>query len=227
MFKHIVNCIYPTKCISCNEFTKKVFYICDECLPKFELLNMKTCKKCGLPKEKCECNKFYYHFDGVVSPFLNASVAKKSMYNFKFHAFLDAAEFFAKYMAQFVEKRFENIDFDVVVAVPMTTKSLLRRGYNQAEILAKLVSKNLKLKHYNKALKKIKETDVQHSLNMENRWSNLRNAYKVKNKNYFKEKTVLLVDDIKTTGATLDECTRMLKLAGAEKVYCVTGLITE
>ncbi len=227
MIKHILNAIYPTTCISCKKFTKSIFYIYDECLPKFEVIDLPTCRKCGLPKDNCDCNRFYFRFKGIVSPFFNDDVAKSAIYNLKFNHYVDAAEFFAKYMVQFISKRFDNIDFDLIVAVPMKLSSKLQRGYNQAELLASKVAKLMKVEHYKNSMIKLKDVKVQHDLNLEQRFINVRGAFKIKNKNKFKGKTVLLIDDIKTTGATLDECARIMLLAGAKEVYCATATITE
>lgn len=227
MIKEILNVIYPNTCASCGKFTKSTFFICDECMSKLDVIDVPTCRKCGLPKDDCDCNRFHYRFKGVVSPFFYEDIAKNTMRGFKFRGYRVAGEFFAKYMVQFIKKRFDNIDFDAVVEVPMKTISRLERGYNQSEVLAKLVAKQLKVKHYRKAFIKIKNVKTQHDLNMEQRFGNIRGAFKLKNKNLFKDKTILLIDDIKTTGATLDECTRMLLLSGAKEVYCATGVITK
>lgn len=227
MIKEILNTIYPNTCAACHKFTKSTFYICDECMSKFDVIDVPTCRKCGLPKENCECNRFYYRFKGLVSPFFYEDVAKKAMWGFKFRGYVVAGEFFAKYMHQFIQKRYDNVDFDIIVEVPMKTLARLERGYNQSEVLAKHLSKLLNVKHYKRAFKKIRSAKTQHDLNLEQRYINIRGAFKLKNKDAFKDKTVLLVDDIKTTGATLDECARLLLIAGAKEVYCATAVITK
>lgn len=227
MFKNIFNAIYPTTCISCRKFTKSTFDICDECLPKFEVIDVPTCRKCGLPLENCDCKRFYYRFNGIVAPFFNTGVAKDAIYNFKFNGYISASGFFTKYMVQFINKRFNNVDFDYVIAVPMKTLSRWQRGYNQAEVLAHKIAKQINVKHYKYAIKKLKDVKVQHDLRLEERFANVRGAFKLKDKKKFKNKTVLIIDDIKTTGATLDECARILLLAGAKEVFCATATITE
>ena len=225
MIKEIINILYPNTCAACHKFTKSTFYICDECMAKFDVIDVPTCRKCGLPQESCDCNRFYYRFKGVVSPFFYEEVAKKAMWGFKFRGYRIAGELFAKYMVQVIKKRFDNVDFDIVVEVPMKTFARLERGYNQAEVLAKYISNELGITYHKRSFKKIKSVKTQHDLNLEQRYSNIRGAFELKNKSLFKNKTVLLVDDIKTTGATLDECARLLLLAGANEVYCVTGAI--
>ncbi len=227
MIKEIVNAIYPNTCVCCKEFTKSTFYICDKCMSQFDVIDASTCRKCGLPKENCECHKFYYRFKGVVAPFLYENVARSAMIGFKFHGYVVAAEFFAKYMTQFIKKRFDNIEFDAIVAVPMKTLDKLERGYNQSEVLARHISKSMNVKHYKNAFIKLKSVKVQHELLMEERFANIRGAFKVRNKKLYNGKTILLIDDIKTTGATLDECARMLLLCGAKEVYCATAVITK
>lgn len=227
MFKNILNAIYPTRCIICKDFTKSSFYICDECMPKLEIITKTTCRKCGLLKENCECNRFIYHFKGIVSPFFNEDAAKAAFYSFKFHGAIDASKFFSNYMAQFIKKRFKNIQFDAVIAIPMTKIATLDRGYNQAEVLAKDIANILNLKYHKGALKKIKKTKIQHEQFLEQRFLNIRNVFDVSSSFNPKDKTILLIDDIKTTGASLDEASRILLLNGAKEIYCATALITK
>ena len=101
---------------------------------------------------------------------------------------------------------------------------MYERGYNQSEILAKGVAQNLKLPLYD--LLKVKEARKrQHEVSkFKERFNNVNGVYEVKDK--LKFKNVLLIDDIKTTGATLDECAKCLKLKGVENVYCLTALVT-
>ena len=226
MFQKLINIVYPNRCIICGDFTKSALNICDECTPKIEIITETTCKKCGLPQKACECSRFTYHFKALTAPFINDGAMKSGIYNLKFNGYADAALFYAKFMAQFINKKFSGVDFDCVCEVPMRGRDRRHRGYNQAELLAKHTAKLLNIPHQKRLLIKTKNTKTQHSQNMEQRWMNIRNVFAVNSKYDVTGKTVLLIDDIKTTGATLDECARTLKLKGALEVYCATALIT-
>jgi ComF family protein len=108
------------------------------------------------------------------------------------------------------------------VPVPIHKKRLKKRGYNQSSLIAKAVAKALKVKFINNLLYKIKNTVPQSSLSEKERKLNVRRAYIVRNSQMIKDKIVLLIDDIYTTGATVEECSKELKEAGAKDVIVAT-----
>ena len=237
----IINTVYPQRCFVCMDFTKNEYNICHECLTKMEYINTPTCLKCGLPVFKCQCEKRYYHFKKFTAPFKNEGAMQKGIYNLKFNGFKSAAVFYGRAMAQIISIKFKKINFDYICPVPMGKIKKLCRGYNQSAILAENTAKFLneinktnaekENKAFNKIiynedlLSKCKRTKTQHKVLYEERWTNLRNSYKVNPKYNLSGKTILLIDDIKTTGATLDECSRTLLLKGAKAVYCSAALV--
>jgi competence protein ComFC len=104
--------------------------------------------------------------------------------------------------------------------VPVTKRKLIDRGFNQSEVLAEKLAKNLNLKIFSDLIK-IKDTEDQAKLDFEKRLNNLKDAFKVKS---FPPKKIILVDDIKTTGSTLKECAKVLKKAGAKEIIALTIL---
>jgi ComF family protein len=125
---------------------------------------------------------------------------------------------FGYLMSIFLKKyNFQNF---YLTPVPLRKNKLLTRGFNQAEILAQKISLNLQLPIFNK-LEKIKDTQDQVGLDSKERLSNLKNAFQVKEK---APEKIILVDDIKTTGATLKECAQVLKKAGAKEIIALTIL---
>lgn len=126
-------------------------------------------------------------------------------------------------MAKAVRREFSNINFDCVCFVPMTLKNKLKRGINQSELLARCIANELNIPLYQNALVKLKQNRVQHNLSRNERIMNVKGVFTASDD--VKGKTVLLVDDIKTTGATLNECSRELLKAGAGQVFCVTAVI--
>lgn len=220
----LISFLFPEKCACCGEIIFNKDGICARCKKALEPVEEKRCLKCGMGIKFCECKFNVFRFEGVVAPFYNFGVARRGIYNAKFNSRVAAHSFFIKEMSNCVEKYYGDVPFDAVTFVPTSRKRLYERGYNQSEILAKGVAEKLKL-----PLCDLLETKGKHSRqheisNFKERFKNVNGVYFVKDK--IKFKNVLLVDDIKTTGATLDECARGLKIAGAEKVYCLTALIT-
>ncbi len=115
-------------------------------------------------------------------------------------------------------------DADTIVPIPLFWWKNLRRGYNQAALLSQIVSEECGIKIAD-TLRRIKHTKTQTRLDEEQRRRNVRNAFVVKN-GEIEDKIVLLIDDVLTTGATMNECARVLKEAGAEEVYSCVAAIT-
>ena len=119
------------------------------------------------------------------------------------------------------------MDFDFVTSVPATPASVKKRGFDQSALLARGVAKELGLVYDCNVIKKIYETKSQHFLSNLLRRGNLTGAFDIVDKSKVKGRTVLLCDDVSTTGETLDECAKMLYLAGAEKIYCSVIALTQ
>ena len=118
-----------------------------------------------------------------------------------------------------------NFNCDFILCVPMTEKEEKERGYNQSELLAKEVGSRTGLSLFDN-LKKVKETDRQKKLTAKERRENLKGVFDVVRADEIKGKNVLVIDDVYTTGATINECARVLKRAGARKVYSITAAQT-
>lgn len=226
VFKAIMDAIFPQKCIACGSIIGNDDFLCEYCYEKIERVDFaKICRKCGLPKKQCECKNRVFHFDSVIAPFSSGDVAKAAMYRFKFKKVASYSKFFAQEMAKTVKMFYCDVKFDGIVFVPMHTLKHLKRGFNQSEQLAKRLSKILDIPLYSGVLTVKYTHRRQHSMTVKERFNNVKGMYGYKCK--LNGKNILLVDDIKTTGATVDECARQLLLAGANEVYCITGLITE
>lgn len=214
----VLDSLYPKRCASCRQITKDGNVLCPECADKLERVKTPVCIACGNHIKDCECDTFIYHFDGIVAPFMNKGVAKDMVYTFKFDKDFSYVDFIVENMANSLLKTYKDINFDFLTFVPK-----MKSDYNQCKPLAKRLSRRLNIPVKRKILVKVKENKTQHKLSLNERFSNVKDAYCTTEK--IKGQTVLLLDDIKTTGATLNECAKQLKFAGAEKVYCVTALI--
>ncbi len=222
----ILDAIFPNKCIACDRIIPKDESLCDFCLEGLEKTNFDTrCKVCGNLKDDCNCKYHVFHFTSATAPFYNEGVAQKIMYDFKFNRKIYFAKFIAERMAISVKNDFYDISFDCIVYVPLNLKRELKRGYNQSRELAYELSKILNLPLIENALGCNEKRLLQYKADKRERFKNVQGVY-FPNVS-LSGRRVLLVDDIKTTGATLDECAKALFKAGAVDVYCVTGLISK
>lgn len=225
IFNALLNAFFPNVCISCGKIIEDNEYLCDYCHEKLPSIDFtKNCIRCGLPKNKCECNNRVFYFNGTVAPFYNKESAQSAMYKFKFSRATNNAKFFSEQMALTIKNVYRDVKFDGVTYVPLTLRRYLKRGFNQSALLAKQISNFLDLPYLDGLLYRKKNKIEQHKINdIKERFKNVEGLYGGK---YKIKGNILLVDDIKTTGATLNECAKQLILNGADNVYCITGLIT-
>jgi len=152
----------------------------------------------------------------------------KIMHYFKYYGFKDLAEIMTQDFAKILPKSIKKLDNLFVIPVPIHWTRFLWRGFNQAQILAsKFSKKNKKFELHDNNLIKYKKTKTQVKLNRKARLKNIKNVFKLKNPAKIKDKTILLIDDVITTGSTLKEIENLLLKAGAKKVYALTYLIRE
>ncbi len=215
----LIDAIYPPKCIFCGQILEKNTLICYNCDSVIKRVNIDNfCLKCGIQKDFCECNHKIFRFNSIVCAFENSDSAKKVYYNYKFHRKQHYYKFFAKEICRCVTRMYNDKIFDFVCYVPSYNKF----GYNHSGYIAKEVAKILQIPFYKDLISCIKKTKKQHKSTIKERLLNVEGKYCV---NFpISDKKILLIDDIKTTGATLDECSKELLFAGAEEVCCATVL---
>lgn len=216
--------IFPPKttCLICKNAIK-TGYICEKCKNTLKFIQGNTCSICGKPinyEGIChDCLHYGHVFRQNVSTFEYDDAMKGLIARFKYFKERHLAAFFAEYMAISLEDM--KWPIDVIVPVPLHKSKLDERGYNQAELLARELSYRFDI-FMTKALRRIRNTPTQTALHREERINNVKGAFKIMYKETVMGKNVLLIDDILTTGATLDECARVLKDSGANEVYAGT-----
>lgn len=219
----VLSIIFPNRCLCCRKITTNQ-YFCKDCTEVAAYITVKTCQSCGLPQKHCECKWNFYYFDEIISCFEANEETKKSFYSFKFGGNLLGGRFFSTEMAKRVKENPTYLDIDVITSVPCHKSTRRERGYDQVKILAKDISKIIKIK-YLPLLYQPKKLPKQHETkDIADRFLNVSGKYMLRKKSDVRDKIVLLVDDIKTTGATLSQCARELKLAGAAEVIVVSAL---
>ena len=222
--------LFPSKfsCFNCGEEISKQdndFCLCKSCFDKIKPIEF-ACKKCGEElnsfTDYClNCKEDKRHFDKVVSVTIFDLVAKNLVHKLKYGNARYLADIIVKFMAKkFKEENFKNID--LILPVPLSEKRKKERGYNQAEELSLRLAKIFNIQHSSNIILRERHTQTQTHLTKQERKQNLLNAFKVENKEKIKDKNLLIIDDVITTGATFDEVAKVLKLNGAKSVYGLT-----
>lgn len=225
LFKTILSILYPKKCIGCGEIIEEQNFLCNYCDQNIESFKYDDlCLSCGFEKQSCVCKSHIFHFHNIVSLYKNEGIAQKAYYSYKFAKKEHYSQFFAKQMSILIQKCYNGINFDYVCCVPTEKRSVRKRGFDHTTVLAKKLSKIIQVPFRNDILKCNKFRKPQHNSSLKERFDNVKNKYTFISS--IKGGSILLVDDIRTSGATLDECAKMLLFAGADKVYCITVLGT-
>lgn len=225
-FKALLKSLFPQRCAYCGKVISSDRLMCDLCKKSLPRIKGKVCTSCGREEEFCSCKGEKY-FKSLAAPFYYEGVVRNGMHRFKFRKGQQNAEAFCDEMTKTVRERYGNVTFDCLLAVPMTDKSIRRRGYNQIDILCRELEKKLDLKYENGAIIKLYETAKQHGISLVLRRGNLTGVFDVPNPEMVCGKTVLLCDDVSTSGETLNECAKMLWLCGAKDVYCIGVALTK
>ncbi|MDO4607702.1 MAG: double zinc ribbon domain-containing protein [Clostridia bacterium] len=222
IIKELLSAIYPNKCVCCGEIIDNNKQLCSDCDLNLERVDVNDfCTKCGLEKASCVCEYNVYRFDSLICSFKNQGFAQKIYYSYKFGKKQFYVDFLVDEMCKSIENFYKDNTFDYICSVP-TFKKL---GYDHSGYIAKEVSKRLNIPVASNLLKVVKRSKSQHKSTFKERMENVEGKYIY---NYrIDGKNILLIDDIKTTGATIDECTRILLYAGADSVSCVVALSSE
>lgn len=201
----------------CEECWKKITWItepvCEICGQPFETSYKSICKSCMLQKPNYDIARAIFSYD---------EFTKTAILNFK----NKDATYLAKSFSDWIKNRHSKIiaDADIIIPVPIHRRKLFFRLYNQAAILAKRLSDISNIEFNPLVLEKLKSTHTQEGLSRIARLKNLVGAFSVNEKyaSRIKNKNILLIDDVLTTGATANECAKTLKSAGAKKVFVIT-----
>lgn len=225
ILKRILEMLYPKTCCFCGKVSSTE--ICEECAGKVVYIEEPRCKKCGKPiyyaeKEYCyDCQKQKFSFEQGRSIWLHKAPVSSSIYQFKYKNRRVYGEFYAEELFRLYGKQIREWGIEVIIPVPLHRKKRRMRGYNQAEIVAEHLGKLTGIKVDTKSVIRRKYTKPQKELNDKERRKNLKDAFEV-TKAWEKEKNVLLIDDIYTTGSTIDTIAEKLKNEGAQKVCFLT-----
>lgn len=213
----LLDLIFPKRCVSCSRFGA---YICRRCFSQIQYIREPVCPVCqrqavgGRTHQACRSR---YRLDGLVVICRYHGPVRKAIVQVKYKLVYDIERVFVNLTADNLW-RFDLPKNLVVVPVPLHSKRKKWRGFNQAEILAKSLAKSFKV-DFAELLIRVIDTKTQVGLKRDERRKNVKGAFALKSGESVKGKNVLLVDDVYTSGATMGECCRVLKRAGAGEVW--------
>ncbi|WP_352418277.1 ComF family protein [Proteiniborus sp.] len=233
LYYSALDLLFPEEgiCFICDKYDEDVKedHICSDCKDKLLFINENRCPTCGKPNcegnalDRCSyCANKTFYFTKAFSPLEFTGIIRKTIYKYKYESKPYIYKSFGELMLRTLERENVKDDIDIIVPVPLHRSRKAERGYNQSELLAKYLSSKLDIPMDTRNLKRIKSTKVQNKLGRTERHLNVKDAFKVKDMSFFKSKKILLVDDIFTTGATVNECSRVLMESGAREVLVIT-----
>lgn len=212
MIRWLLDLLFPPRCILCHKLMESSReLVCDSC-GRF-VLTQEPCVRSGK------------HFTRCAAPFRYRDAVRDSIRRYKFAGRRFYAKTYGLWLAALIRREFA--EFDIITWVPVSRRRLRKRGYDQAKELCFEAAAHLNMEP-TACLRKIRNNPAQSSLvGAENRKKNVAGAYVAVNPEQFRGKRVLLVDDIMTTGATLEECSCILRRSGADTVMCAALAATE
>ncbi len=221
LFWTAMDWLYPPVCCNCEQ---RGFVFCPECFSKIETLYGHLCHTCGYPikgkNKTCHrCKENPPAYDEARSWAVFSGVARKALLSLKYNRNLALGHLLARPLVDII--RNSNWQIDLVVPVPISWSRLRQRGYNQSACISRAVARELNLPHTTRAIQRVKQTETQIALDVNERFMNLMDAFNGITAK-LNERSVLIIDDVITTGATMQNCAVAVKNAGAKKIYCLS-----
>ncbi|MBN8827685.1 MAG: ComF family protein [Sphingobacteriia bacterium] len=225
IFSKAIDIIFPPKCLFCQKIILDHLTICSDCFKEIEFVGKNKCKRCAVPLkydygEEIECARCIESspvYNKLHAIFYYGDYLKEAVHKFKYTDKTSYSKFFSTYMVRSISNEFKN--FDYLTYVPLHYLKIIKRKYNQSNLLARNVSRliNMPVIH---ALKRVKNTVPQNNLKYTERQINVKDVFVFNKKisNKIKGKNILLIDDVVTTGSTVNECAKILIEAGANSV---------
>jgi ComF family protein len=226
-----VSLLYPPVCTICGRSVRAGEYLCDQCEAKAVRILAPFCQKCSEPFEGfitsaftcANCAHRTIYFDAAVAAYRGRGIVRQIIHELKYGRQIHLRHLVARWLhAALDDERLRGGRFDVIVPVPLHPARQRERGFNQASLLAELLSARTSIP-VKPLLERTRYTTTQTALDRSERMENLHNAFRLRKNADVRGLRVLLVDDVLTTGSTLNECARVLKHAGAFSVHATTA----
>ena len=220
-------CFPEYSCLLCGREVEDLnLHVCNDCKKEFKFISGNLCEKCGAHVNKyttiCDaCKSVNFVFDASRSVFEYTNKTAKLVTGLKFKN----KKYLAKYLARYMNEVYKEwgISADILVPVPISDNRLKERGFNQSELIAEELSILSNIPVNNMLVKRVKVTPNQKELTRAERMKNLIGAFKVVKTKDYENKVLLIIDDVFTTGATLNEVAKELLKLKPAKIYCLTA----
>src|SRR5881227_1924755 len=226
-----VSLLYPSVCTICGGSVRSGVYLCNRCDAKTARIVAPFCRQCSEPFEGSITNTFAcancahrtIYFDAAVAAYRGRGIVRQIIHEFKYGRQIYLRHLVGRWLNSALDdERLRQSHFDVIVPVPLHPTRRRERGFNQASLLAELLSAQTSIP-VKPLLERTRYTTTQTALDRSERMENLHNAFRLRKNANVRGLRVLLVDDVLTTGSTLNECARILKRSGAISVHAATA----
>jgi ComF family protein len=230
-FRALASLFYPASCVACADDIEPHEYLCEKCRNRAPRINAPFCAKCSEPFSgaisqafSCaNCEHRLLHFECAVAAYRSRGLVRKLVHEFKYGRQRHLRYPLAAWLGETTnDPRLRGLRFDLIVPVPLHPARERERGFNQATLLAELLSASIEVP-LRSVLERIRYTSTQTAHDRAERMENLHDAFRLRKKADVRQLRVLLIDDILTTGSTLSECARVLKEAGVTSVHAATA----
>jgi len=232
LFSSTLDFVYPRACRGCGDTAPDAgVYLCWDCLASIPTISRPYCSRCGDPAEGvidhqyvCTlCRRFDPPFDLARSAVRYRGIIRRILHGFKYGEDVCMTNDLVNMLDACAKAHFSRLRFDAVMGVPLHARRERERTYNQSRLLAGGLARRLRVPMATtRCIVRRRETASQTGLNADGRRANVRGAFSVRDADWLQGRTILLVDDVMTTGATVAECAGTIKDAGAAAVYVVT-----
>lgn len=217
--------LFARKCVLCGALLPEDKRLCPDCERLLSPVSGKTCPKCGREIPYCVCKKAPLHFvSRTAAPFYYVGALRHGVARFKFYGGYGAADFFREKMLETLRAQMPQERFDAVTCVPAGKASRRARGFDQSRLLAEGIARELSVLFEPKLLRRIFETRSQHFLSLPERSGNVLGVFET-DEAAVRGKRILLIDDIMTTGYTVGECAKILRLRGGARVCVLVAAV--
>jgi len=234
----LLDLLFPPRCQVCESFCADP--LCETCLESIEFITERLCPSCGtvlrdeppesLPGALCADCRVGRVVSGVRCAGLHCGALRDAIIKYKFHGRTQLAPIFAGMLGEVVKREVDPREgpglpldtCEALVPVPLHPKRRRWRGFDQAKVLCAALAEELKMPMCDDAIERVRHTQPQTEVSGASRRSNVRGAFEARKPWRLEGRSFILVDDVFTTGATLDECALVLKKAGAAAVYGLT-----
>jgi len=226
----LVSLLYPPHCAACGVSTPAQVFVCPQCANGAHRIEAPFCRQCSQPfdgditDEFCcsNCDGRKFHFDCAVTRYRSKGIVRDFVHRFKY----EQAYYLRRPLAEWAavgltDKRILVRPYDFLVPVPLHPARKRERGFNQAEAIGSLLAERTG-KPMKSALRRTRYTTTQTRLDRAERMENLRGAFEVRHPEVVRDRHLILIDDVFTTGSTIEECARVLHHAGAASVRALT-----